>query len=116
QIRGSIPAFWQQEGSTMKLDITRNARLSASAYDKHIQGILDRYGPHGCLFVNLLATGKGQEQRLTDALKDIMDESHFADDGVFSILDFDFHKMVKEQDVDAVLDTIVSSGEAKALE
>ncbi|KAF4708743.1 hypothetical protein FOZ62_027890, partial [Perkinsus olseni] len=37
-------------------------------------------------------------------------------DGVFSILDFDFHKMVKEQDVDAVLDTIVSSGEAKALE
>ncbi|KAF4669643.1 hypothetical protein FOZ61_003570, partial [Perkinsus olseni] len=97
QIRGSIPAFWQQEGSTMKLDITRNARLSASAYDKHIQGILDRYGPHGCLFVNLLATGKGQEQRLTDALKDIMEESHFADDGVFSILDFDFHKMVKEQ-------------------
>ncbi|KAF4676184.1 hypothetical protein FOL47_006575 [Perkinsus chesapeaki] len=118
QIRGSVPAFWQQQGSTMKLDITRNANLSASAYDKHIKGIMDRYGPQGCLFVNLLATGKGQEQRLTDALKEIMKASHFADDGVFSIIDFDFHKMVKEQgmDVDTVLDTIVSSGKAKALE
>lgn len=73
----------------------------------------------------------GQEQRLTDALKDIMEGSHFAEDGVFSIIDFDFHKMVKERgellcrvlyccysssDVDSVLDTIVSSGAAKALE
>lgn len=46
----------------MKLDITRNARLSASAYDKHIQCILDRYGPRGCLFVNLLSAGKGSRE------------------------------------------------------
>lgn len=44
---------------TQQLDITRSKEMTVLGYDKHISSLIKRYGPDGCLFLNLLSTGKG---------------------------------------------------------
>ncbi|KAF4663579.1 hypothetical protein FOL47_005673, partial [Perkinsus chesapeaki] len=110
QIRGSVPAFWQQNPSTQQLDITRSKDMTVIAYEKHISDLMKRYGPDGCLFLNLLSSNKGgNEGKLSKVMKDIMASSTSLNSSKIHIIDHDFAKMVKTNDVDSVFNIIIDS-------
>lgn len=67
QVRGSVPLFWEQQGSQtfgQKLQITRPKEASQGAFDKHFLDLVGRY--HAVHCVNLLGGGEN-EQLLSEA-------------------------------------------------
>ncbi|KAJ9101490.1 hypothetical protein QFC19_005141 [Naganishia cerealis] len=67
QVRGSVPLFWEQQGSQAfghKLQITRPQAASQAAFDKHFLDLVAHYGSVHA--INLLRGGES-EQVLSDA-------------------------------------------------
>ena len=98
QIRGSVPAFWQQRGFTAQTKITRSSELTNTAFLKHYSDIvIKRYLRVLC--VNLMAKGKPQEQMITEAY-----ESHIKLNNLQDVKYeyFDFHHACKGQRFDMV--------------
>ncbi|XP_055839392.1 synaptojanin-1 [Episyrphus balteatus] len=59
QTRGSVPLFWEQPGvqvGSHKVKLSRGFEASASAFDRHMQIMKDRYGLQ--MIVNLLGTSQ----------------------------------------------------------
>jgi len=44
QVRGSVPAFWEQTGISADLNLTRNIDLDKQAFDKHFKDMVGEYG------------------------------------------------------------------------
>ncbi|XP_028966400.1 synaptojanin-1 [Galendromus occidentalis] len=61
QIRGSVPLFWEQPGvqvGSHKVKLSRGSEMSAPAYKKHLETIVQRYGHQ--TFLNLLGSKEGE--------------------------------------------------------
>jgi len=67
QIRGSIPIFWEQQTGILpnqqKIHITRSPEATQPAFDKHIEGVILKYG--AAHIVDLLSETKSGEVELS---------------------------------------------------
>lgn len=102
QIRGSIPLFWEQDGTTLmnpKVVITRGFDASQPVFEKHFAHLNGKYGP--VHIVNLLSQLKSSEVALSREYKQhytLLKESK--PDSVF-FTGFDFHQETKNTYADA---------------
>lgn len=109
QVRGSVPLFWEQQGSQtfgQKLQITRSQTASQPAFDKHFVDLLSQY--RAVHAVNLLGGGDNETQlseaynkhlrSLVRTLKDEPDE----EEDVVAITPYDFHAKVRSFGHDVV--------------
>jgi hypothetical protein len=64
QIRGSVPLFWTQTGSSAVVQISRSRELTNAVYCKHVDNMLANYGH--ITFINLLQNSRTYEKILTD--------------------------------------------------
>lgn len=117
QIRGSIPAFWEQDTSLInpKVTLTRSIDATQPIFDKHFKKSIDKYGP--VHVVNLLAT-KSSEIELSNRYKDHITRSKELElnHDVFYTW-FDFHKETAQEGfagvqklIPKVLDAILTCG------
>lgn len=71
QVRGSIPIFWEQAVGLLptqqKIQITRSPEATQPAFDKHMQGLVTKYG--AVHVVNLLSKTKLGEVELSDGFR-----------------------------------------------
>ncbi|KAJ9119073.1 hypothetical protein QFC22_003564 [Naganishia vaughanmartiniae] len=106
QVRGSVPLFWEQQGSQAfghKLQITRPQAASQPAFDKHFLDLIAHYGSIHA--VNLLGGGEN-EQFLSEAynkhlinlvrtLEDAQDDEDGKGQPEVTLTAYDFHAMVR---------------------
>lgn len=94
QIRGSVPAFWEQDSTLInpKITITRSRGATQASFDKHFDGICDRYGV--CHIVNLLSKTKTQEVEVLRRYEELLAKSDHKDGVSYSA--FDFHAETKQ--------------------
>jgi hypothetical protein len=97
QIRGSVPAFWQQRGYTAQAKITRNLELTNPAFIKHIDDLTKDYSRILC--VNLMAKGKSQEQMITEAYETLVRMNNLQN---LRYEYFDFHHACRGQKFEKV--------------
>lgn len=71
QVRGSVPVFWEQQAGLLpnqqKIQITRSPEATQPAFDKHMQGLVLKYG--SAHVVNLLSETKTGEVDLSDRFR-----------------------------------------------
>lgn len=75
QLRGSLPFHWNQKGVKAKIGIHQSFLTNMNAFKKHIKQISDSYKQDKLIFLNLLGVNRGDENKLTDYLLDILAES-----------------------------------------
>lgn len=94
QIRGSVPAFWEQDSALInpKITITRSQGATQASFDKHFDEICQRYGV--CHIVNLLSKTKTQEVEVLRRYEDLLSHSDHKDGVSYSA--FDFHAETKQ--------------------
>ncbi|KAJ9087448.1 Inositol-1,4,5-trisphosphate 5-phosphatase 1, variant 2 [Entomophthora muscae] len=92
-VRGSVPAFWTQEGNQLlghRIQMTRGLDATQPAYDLHVEWLAGRYG--GTHIINLL----GQRENSAEATLSQRFERLVADGRAkASFTSFDFHAMCK---------------------
>lgn len=68
QVRGSVPIFWEQQTGFLpnqqKIQLTRSPEATQPAFDKHMEGLVLKYG--SAHIVNLLSETKPGEVELSD--------------------------------------------------
>lgn len=69
QIRGSVPAHWEQKGLSAELNFTQALSLSKEALKKHYRSIMKEYG--NTVVVNLLNEDKPNEKNLTEVFEQL---------------------------------------------
>ncbi|KAK6528858.1 inositol polyphosphate 5-phosphatase, variant 2 [Orbilia ellipsospora] len=79
QVRGSVPVFWEQQAGLLpgqqKITITRSPEATQPSFDRHIEGIADKYG--AIHIVNLLSALKPGEAELTRMFDNMIRHSPF---------------------------------------
>ncbi|KAJ9095489.1 hypothetical protein QFC20_006632 [Naganishia adeliensis] len=104
QVRGSVPLFWEQQGSQTfghKLQITRPQAASQAAFDKHFISLVSHYGSVHA--INLLGGGESEQvlseaynkhlQSLINTLRS--DEETFETNDPVGLTAYDFHAQVR---------------------
>lgn len=97
QVRGSVPSFWEQDASLInpKIQITRSVEATKSAFDKHFQGLVDRYGV--IHIINLLSH-KSSELELSKRYRRQLSVSKNVKLGDEVLLtEFDFHRETSQE-------------------
>lgn len=94
QIRGSVPAFWEQDSALInpKITITRSIEATQPIFEKHFDGICQTYGV--CHIVNLLSKTKSQEVEVLRRYKDLFLNSYHREKVAYT--HFDFHAETKQ--------------------
>jgi hypothetical protein len=81
QIRGSIPIFWEQQTGLLpnqqKIQITRSPEATHPAFEKHMEGIVLKYGASH--IVNLLSETKSGEAELSSRYRKHLRASSLAE-------------------------------------
>ncbi|XP_022656835.1 synaptojanin-1-like isoform X2 [Varroa destructor] len=92
QIRGSVPLFWEQPGvqvGSHKVKLSRGSEMSAPAYRRHLETIVERYGHQ--TFLNLLGSKEGETM-----LSNEFNKHHRAiGKKDIPLLNFDYHAQCK---------------------
>lgn len=70
QIRGSVPAFWEQKGITADLQLTRNLQMDQCAFEKHFQDLLSEYDK--LVWANLLNNRRSYEMKLIQRFEELV--------------------------------------------
>lgn len=93
QIRGSVPAFWEQDSTLInpKITITRSLGATQQIFDKHFTNIGKKYGV--CHVVNLLSKTKPAEVQVLRRFTELIDGSKTTE--IVQYTQFDFHQEVK---------------------
>lgn len=93
QIRGSVPAFWEQDLTLInpKITVTRSIEATQSSFDAHFTEICAKY--NACHIINLLSKTKSLETELSRRYVDLLKRSSHSDDLLYS--HFDFHAETK---------------------
>lgn len=94
QIRGSVPAFWEQDLTLInpKITITRSRDATQPAFDRHLDDLCGKYGV--VHIVNLLSNTKPQEVEVLRRYKTLLDQLPHRTDVAYS--HFDFHAETKQ--------------------
>lgn len=94
QVRGSVPAFWEQDSTLInpKITVTRSRDASQPAFDRHFDHVCQKYS--ACHIVNLLSNTRSQEVDVLRRYKELLDRSPHAADVAYS--HFDFHAETKQ--------------------
>lgn len=96
QLRGSVPVFFEQTGFQMgshRIKISRSIQACYPAFERHMQYLLQEYGPN--IFVlNLLGT-KGDEEDLTQFYHKLCEFSRFSMQSQLMYTNFDYHQEMK---------------------
>lgn len=94
QIRGSVPAFWEQDSTLInpKITVTRSRGATQPSFDKHFTEVCKKYGV--CHIVNLLSKTKSQEVEVSRRYTDLLNHSDHKDELRYS--HFDFHAETKQ--------------------
>lgn len=94
QIRGSVPAFWEQDSTLInpKITLTRSVGATQPIVNKHFADICQKYGV--CHIVNLLSKTKPAEVALLSQYKQLFSNSDHTDEISYS--EFDFHHETKQ--------------------
>lgn len=94
QIRGSVPAFWEQDTTLLnpKITLTRSIEATQPIFDKHFTNVCNKYGV--CHILNLLSKTKPAEVSLSRRYKELYFASNHRDEMEFS--EFDFHQETKQ--------------------
>lgn len=96
QLRGSVPVFFEQPGIQMgshKIKISRSMEACYPAFERHLESIIEDYGP-SIFIINLLGT-KGDENDLTEALRTLCEFSPFHRKQQLLYTNFDYHTEMK---------------------
>ncbi|CAK7897513.1 polyphosphatidylinositol phosphatase Inp53p [[Candida] anglica] len=94
QIRGSVPAFWEQDTTLLnpKITLTRSIEATQPTFDKHFTDLCTKHGC--CHVINLLSKTKPAEVQLSNRYKELYLNSNHREEIDFS--DFDFHHETKQ--------------------
>lgn len=94
QIRGSVPAFWEQDSTLInpKITITRSREATQLSFNKHFDEICEKYG--ACHIVNLLSKTKSQEVNVLRCYRELLENSPHRSELSYS--HFDFHAETKQ--------------------
>ena len=96
QLRGSVPLFFEQTGlqvGSHKLKILRSGHGCYPAFERHVQSLVQEYGPH-VYALNLLGV-KGDEDTLTRLYEQLCQNSHYATRQQLIYAGFDYHTQMK---------------------
>lgn len=93
QIRGSVPAFWEQDLTLInpKITVTRSAVATQHSFDAHFTQICSKY--NACHIVNLLSKTKLLEMELLRRYTELLSRSSHSEDLLYT--HFDFHNETK---------------------
>lgn len=93
QIRGSVPAFWEQDLTLInpKITVTRSIEATQSSFDAHFTELCAKY--NACHIINLLSKTKSLEVELLRRYMELLRRSSHSDDLLYS--HFDFHAETK---------------------
>ncbi|CAN6645717.1 polyphosphatidylinositol phosphatase Inp53p [Trichomonascus vanleenenianus] len=94
QVRGSVPTFWEQDVNllTAKVNITRSVEAAQPAFQKHMGGLLNRFG--SVQIVNLLANKPGEIDLTKQYRKHLEISQGLRRASNVSMTEFDFHAAV----------------------
>lgn len=94
QIRGSVPAFWEQDSTLInpKITITRSLGATQPVFDSHFDDVCSKYGV--CHIVNLLSKTKPQEVAVLNRYKQLYNNSSRNNELLYT--EFDFHHETKQ--------------------
>ena len=70
QIRGSVPAFWEQTGITAELQLTRSLKMDQWAFEKHFNDMINEYDK--VLWANLLNNKRSYELKLIQRFEELV--------------------------------------------
>jgi len=70
QIRGSVPAFWEQTGITAELTLTRSLDLDDWAFKKHFDDMINEYDK--VVWANLLNNKRSYEMKLIQRFEELV--------------------------------------------
>ncbi|KAJ8145106.1 hypothetical protein OY671_001793 [Metschnikowia pulcherrima] len=93
QIRGSVPAFWEQDSTLInpKITVTRSREATQPSFDKHFTEVCKKYGV--CHIINLLSKSKTSEVEISRRYTELLNSSDHRSELVYS--HFDFHAETK---------------------
>ncbi|OBA23895.1 hypothetical protein METBIDRAFT_30265 [Metschnikowia bicuspidata var. bicuspidata NRRL YB-4993] len=93
QIRGSVPAFWEQDSTLInpKITVTRSREATQPSFDKHFTEVCDKYGD--CHIINLLSKSKSLEVEISRRYTELLRHSDHREALLYS--PFDFHAETK---------------------
>ncbi|GEQ66563.1 hypothetical protein JCM33374_g226 [Metschnikowia sp. JCM 33374] len=93
QIRGSVPAFWEQDSTLInpKITVTRSREATQPSFDKHFTEVCKKYGV--CHIINLLSKSKTSEVEISRRYMELLKNSDYKEELVYS--HFDFHAETK---------------------
>lgn len=94
QVRGLVPAFWEQELTLInpKITITRLVEATQPIFDKHFAHVTAKYGVVHIL--NLLSNTKPAEVALSQRYRQLYQGSLLRDE--MELTEFDFHSETKQ--------------------
>jgi hypothetical protein len=107
QVRGSIPIFWEQQTGLLpnqqKITLTRSQEATQPAFDKHMDGLVLKYG--AAHIINLLSETKTGEVELSNRYRKHIHHSALLADGqnnyskespaLLRCTEYDFHAETK---------------------
>lgn len=93
QIRGSVPAFWEQDLTLInpKITVTRSTEATQASFDAHFTELCAKY--NAVHIVNLLSKTKLLEVELLRRYMDLLQRSTHSEDLLYT--HFDFHAETK---------------------
>lgn len=93
QIRGSVPAFWEQDATLInpKITLTRSVEATQPIFNAHFQDICSKYGV--CHIINLLSKTKPAEIPVLNRYKQLYNHCDRYDELRYT--EFDFHQQTK---------------------
>lgn len=101
QIRGSVPAFWEQTGISAELSLTRNYDMDKNAFDKHFKDMIDEYDK--IVWANLLNNKRSYEliliRRFEELIKSVKGTNN-------RYLYFNFHQECEKDNFNALNDSL----------
>lgn len=94
QIRGSVPAFWEQDSTLLnpKITLTRSTEATQASFNKHFSGIVEKYGVTH--IVNLLSKTKPAEVQVSKRYQQLFRGTNRKDEILYT--EFDFHAETKQ--------------------
>ena len=94
QIRGSVPAFWEQDTTLInpKITLTRSIEATQPSFNRHFAGVVQKYGVTH--IVNLLSKTKPAEVLVSNRYRRLYENSDRKDE--ISYTEFDFHAETKQ--------------------
>ncbi|CUM65710.1 uncharacterized protein PRCAT00003358001 [Priceomyces carsonii] len=94
EVRGSVPAFWEQDSTLInpKITLTRSLEATQPIFNKHFLDLKHKYDT--CHIVNLLSKTKPAEASLLRRYKDLYNNFDQKQDMPFT--EFDFHNETKQ--------------------